>query len=100
MSANDGLLDRRILLDVLVNLVPIGILAFFVLLFIVYAPYPSDPVVLVIQMSLIIIPGVVVAIVTYYTVRVVTRDERDGGAKTPPGYSQDDAETVDARDNE
>lgn len=95
-----SLLDRRILLDVLVNVVPIGILAFFVLLFIVYAPYPNDPIVIVIQMALIIIPGVVVAIVTYYTVRAVTRDERNGGTETPPGYSRTDAETVAARDDE
>jgi hypothetical protein len=94
MSANDGLLDRIVLLDVLVNVVPIGILAFFVVLFAVYAPYPGDPVVLVIQMSLILVPGVVVAVVTYYAVRVVTKDERAGGPETPPGYSQADAETA------
>lgn len=100
MSVTDGLLDRRVLLDVLVNIVPIGILVSFVLVFSVYAPYPSDPVVTVIQLSLIILPAIVVIVVTYYTVRAVTRDERNGGAKIPPGYSQADAETITARDDE
>ena len=100
MPTKDGLLDRRILLDVLVNIVPIGILAFFVLLFVAYAPYPSDPVVTVVQMALILVPAVVVAVVTYYTVSAVTRDERGGGAEIPPGYSRADAETVAPSDDD
>lgn len=93
-------LDRRVLLDVLVNIVPIGILGFFALLFFVYTPYPDDPVVTVIQMALISIPAVVVAIVTYCAVIAVTRDERAGGAEIPPGYSRTDAETVAPSDDD
>jgi len=94
MPTTDGPIDRRTLLDVSVNIVPISILAFFVLLFAVYAPYPSDPIVTVVQMALVLVPAAVVAIVTYYTVSAVTRDERAGGAEIPPGYSRADAETV------
>jgi len=100
MPTTDGRLDRRILLDVLVNIVPIGILAFFVLLFGVYAPYPGDPVVTVIQMALVLVPAAVVAIVTYYAASAVTRDERAGGAEIPPGYSRADAETVAPSDDD
>lgn len=100
MPTNDGLSDHRILLDVLVNVAPIGILGFFVLLFFAYDPYSSDPVVTVIQMSLIIVPGVVVAVVTYYAVKAVTRDERTGGAEIQPGYSQADRETITPSDDD
>jgi hypothetical protein len=100
MPTNHSLFDRRILLDVLVNVVPIGILGFFVLLFFAYDSYPSDPVVTVIQMSLIVVPGIIVAVVTYYAVKAVTRDERTAGAEIPPGYSQADAEKIAPGDND
>jgi hypothetical protein len=56
MPTRDGLFDRQVLLDVLVNVVPLGILLFFVLLFLGYGPYPSDPLVVVVQVSLILVP--------------------------------------------
>jgi hypothetical protein len=94
MPAHDDSSEHGMLFDVLVNVVPIGILLFFVVLFLAYGSFPSDPAVTLIQVSLILIPAIVVTVVTYYAVTAVTRDEREGGAEIPPGYSRADAETL------
>jgi hypothetical protein len=100
MSESDSLVDRRTLLDILVNVVPIGILLFFTVLFLVYGSYPSDPVVTVVQIALILVPVLVVIVITYYAARAVRRDERAGGAEIPPGYSRADAELSPADDDD
>ena len=92
MSPNDAPSLRRMLFDVSVNVVSIGILVSFVGLFLAYGSYPADPLVTVIQVSLVLVPAFVVVVVTYYTLRAVSRDERAGGAEIPPGYSRADAE--------
>lgn len=93
MPPNDAPSLQRILFDVLVNVVPIGILVFFVVLFLTYGSHPADPLVTLIQVALLVVPAFVVVVVTYYTVRAVSRDERAGGAAVPPGYLRADAET-------
>lgn len=97
MSDTDSLFDRRTLLDILVNIAPIGVLLFFTLLFLGYGSYPSNTVVTVIQISLILIPVIVVLVITYYAAKAVTRDERAGGDEIPPGYSRADAKRADAK---
>ena len=92
MSPNDAPSLRRMLFDVSVNVVPIGILVFFVGLFLTYGSYPADPLVTVIQVALVLVPAFVVVVVTYYTVKAVSRAEREGDAVVPPGYSRADAE--------
>ena len=98
MSPNDAPSLRRMLFDVLVNVVPIGILVFFLGLFLAYGSYPADPLVTVIQVALILVPAFVVVVVTYYTVKAISRAEREGDAAVPPGYSRADAETSLDRD--
>jgi amino acid transporter len=100
MSTPDSPINRRLLLDILVNIVPIGILLFFTLLFLVSGPLPNDPLIITIQMSLILIPALVVIVVTYYAAKAVTRDERAGGAEIPPGYSQADAKVIAENDDD
>lgn len=43
-------------------------------------------------MALVLVSAFVVVVVTCYTVKAVSRDERAGGAAVPPGYSRADAE--------
>jgi cation transporter-like permease len=99
MSKRDGLFDREVFLDVLVNAIPLGILLFFVVLFVTYGSYPGDVLVVFVQMSLIVVPAVVLLVLTYYAARAVTRAEREGDSATPPGYSRADAEVVSADDD-
>lgn len=68
-------IDRETLLDVTVNLIPMGILAFFVLLFLVYAPFPPDMFIYVVSHALTIIPFVFLGLLTYVSAKIISRDE-------------------------
>ena len=91
---SDRTFDRETLLDLSVNVIPLGILLFFVVAFAVIAPFPANPVVVVIQMSIIIITGIALAILTYYSGKAIAGTERDHENAIPPGYSPEDANHV------
>jgi hypothetical protein len=96
MPTDDRLLTRETLDDVLVNLVPLGVLATFVAVFLLSAPYPLDPLYVTVHVALIAIPALVLLVFTYYALRAVTEAER-GGEGLPPGYSAADAEVETTR---
>jgi hypothetical protein len=100
MLGTDTLFDRETLLDILVNAVPVGILLFFTLLFLSYGSYPDNTLVTVVQISLILIPVVVVAVITYYAAKAVSKAEQAGGDEIPPGYSRADAEMTPEADDD
>jgi len=91
---SDRIFDRDTMLDLSVNVIPIGILLCFVLLFAVFSPFPGDSVVLLVQMSIMIITGIALAILTYYSGKAITRDERATDEYIPAGYSRADAEVA------
>lgn len=72
--------DRETLLDLTVNIVPLGILAFFILVFLFVSPWELDPFVTAISMGLLIVPFAVLALVTFVSGRAVARDEESGSA--------------------
>lgn len=84
--------DRETMLDLSVNLIPLGILLFFVALFAVVAPFPADSVIIAIQMSIIVLTGVGLAILTYYSGLAIAGAEGESEEHVPPGYSRADAE--------
>ncbi|WP_435180647.1 DUF6684 family protein [Halorussus sp. AFM4] len=57
--------NRETLLDISVNIVPLGILAFFILMFLLNSPWPSSLFISVIVLGLHIVPFVGLAILTY-----------------------------------
>lgn len=64
--------NRETLLDSLVNIVPLGIIAFFTVLFLVASPWAVDSFLgTVVSMGLLLVPFVLLAIVTYFTARVI-----------------------------
>ena len=69
-------IDRETLLDITVNLIPIGILAFFVVTFLVYTPFPPNLSAFLISHFLTIFPLVLLALLTYVAAKVIARDER------------------------
>lgn len=73
---DSSVFDRETLLDLSVNIIPLGIMAFFVILFAVAPAFEFDPVIVTIQMGLIIIPFIGLAIITYYSGRAVAKDEQ------------------------
>lgn len=87
------LLTRETLGDVLVNLVPLGVLAGFVAMFVVLSPYAKDPVYTTIQLSLVAIPAAILLVLTYYALKAVDAAERDAETAAPTGEPEPAPET-------
>jgi hypothetical protein len=68
-------LEKDTLLDLVVNVIPIGILAFFSLLFLMVNPWGWDPFPVLMTHFLTLFPLVVLVVVTWVAGRVVQRDE-------------------------
>ncbi len=103
--------DRETMLDLLVNIIPLFILGFFIIIFAVVSPFGIDPLASSIQFGLIAIPFVLLAVLTYFAGRAVAGSEASGPVYLPgqasvrgaeplevPGEADgtglDDAETV------
>lgn len=92
--ATDRLLSRETFGDVLVNLVPLAVLAGFVAMFVVASPYAKDPVYTTVQLSLVAVPAIVLLVLTYYALKAVNAAERaaESDVELAPGYTEADAE--------
>jgi hypothetical protein len=84
--------DRETLLDLSVNVIPLAILAFFVIVYGVMGNYPNDPLVLFVQMSIIIVTGIALTLLTYFSGKAIAGSETED--EIPPGYSPEDAEAA------
>jgi hypothetical protein len=72
--------DRETLLDLTVNIIPLGIIAFFLLVFLLVTPWEFDPFVTAISMGLLVVPFVALALVTFVSGRAVAKDEGSASA--------------------
>ena len=70
-------LEEDTLFDLVVNLIPIAILAFFSLLFIAFNPWGWSPFTVTLSQFLTLFPLFVLAVVTYVAGRVIQRDEAE-----------------------
>lgn len=68
-------LTRETWLDLTVNLVPLVILAFMDVLFLVYNPWGWDPLMVVVTHFLTLFPLLLLAIMTYVSGAIIQRDE-------------------------
>lgn len=75
-----GPFERDTLLDVTVNVIPIGILVFFLALFLAYSPFPQNLFVQVISLGLLVVPLLLLALLTYYSGLAVQESE---GSESP-----------------
>ena len=105
---SNEIFDRETQLDLLVNIIPLFILGFFIVGFLVFAPFGIDPLASSIQFGLIAIPFVLLAVLTYFAAVAVAGSENSGPVYLPgqasvrgaeplevPGEENDDAETED-----
>lgn len=67
--------DRETLLDVTVNVVPMVILLFFVVLYTVIRPWEFDPGLFVLMHFLTVFPFLLLGLLTYVSATVISRDE-------------------------
>jgi hypothetical protein len=75
--------DRDTLLDLSVNMVPLFIMAFFIVAFAVVTPFGVDPLASSIQFGLVAVPFVLLAILTYFAGRAVAGSEMTGERYLP-----------------
>jgi hypothetical protein len=68
--------DRDTLLDLLVNVIPLAIMAFFVAAFALFDPFGGDSLGRAIQMLLLAAPFVALAILTYISGKAIAGDEK------------------------
>lgn len=68
--------DRETVLDLAVNIIPLGIIVFFVGVFALVPAFEFDPVITTIQMSLLVIPFIGLALLTYFSGKAIAKDEQ------------------------
>ena len=67
--------ERETLLDLTVNVIPLGIILFFVVGFGVVPAFGVDPVMTSVQYSLLVMPLLGLAVLTYYAGKAIERAE-------------------------
>lgn len=67
--------DRETTLDLVVNVIPLAIILFFMILFAVVQQWPFDPFLFVVTQGLLIVPLVLLGLLTYVAGRVISRDQ-------------------------
>ena len=78
--------DRETMLDLVVNFIPLGIILFFIALFVVVTPWGFNVRTSGVMLGLMIVPFVALAILTYLSAKAIAGDE-----KTKPVYAQGQA---------
>lgn len=90
-ESTERIFDRETLLDLTVNFIPLGIILFFTIMFPIYNyfvdPFGSDIVASTIMIALHVIPFVALAILTYFSGKVITEAERQGESGTAEAVS-------------
>jgi len=75
-SMSERTFDRETLLDLTVNVIPLGIILFFVALFLVIRPWERNLFVTAVSMGLLVVPFVALALLTYLSGRVIASAEQ------------------------
>jgi hypothetical protein len=85
MASTERIFDRETLLDLTVNIIPLGIIGFFLVLFLIKDPWGWDGLTNIIMIGLHIVPFVSLAALTYISGKAIAGSERaetDQGAGT------------------
>lgn len=82
---SEKIFDRETLLDLTVNAVPMGMLLFFVGLFLVFQPFGSAPVAVALQFSIVLLTMAALVVLTYYAGRAVSLAEQEMEAEHGEG---------------
>ncbi len=69
--------DRETLLDLTVNMIPLGILLFFIVAFGLVNPFGWDNVISLLQFGILIISFVLLSVLTYYSGKAISEAEAE-----------------------
>lgn len=98
--------DRETILDLTVNMIPLGIMLFFIVVFVVLDPFGSDPVATALQMSIMLVMVLALTALTYYSGRAISNAEKaleaEPGEHVEPDMAREevDADVEDAEFDE
>ena len=84
--------DRETLLDLVVNAIPLGIMLFFIAVFLLVNPFGSDPVGTAIQITIVGVTFLALFVLTYVSGKAISAAERELEEEGYAGVS----ESVDA----
>ena len=77
MTEESRTFDRETLLDLTVNAIPLGIMLFFIVVFLVINPFGSDPTATAIQLTIVIVTFGALAILTYVSGKAISESEKE-----------------------
>lgn len=86
--------DRETLLDLVVNAVPLVILGFFILLFVVVNPFNADPVATALQLTIVGVTLLALVVLTYYSGKAISEAEEEIKAN-PEAFADPQAAAAD-----
>jgi hypothetical protein len=86
--------DREMFLDLIVNFIPLFIILFFIVGYVVYNPFGTDTVFRSLQYALLVAPFVLLAVLTYLSAKAIGSTERSSPVYLPGGATVDGAEPV------
>jgi hypothetical protein len=86
--------DRDTLLDLTVNFIPLFILLFFIVGYVVYNPFGIDSVSRTLQYALLLAPFVLLAVLTYLSGKAIATAEKTAPVYLPGGATVDGAEPI------
>ncbi|WP_255150416.1 DUF6684 family protein [Halorarius halobius] len=89
--------DRETLLDLTVNMIPLGIMLFFIGVFVLYNPFGTDPVATALQLTIVGVTFLALLVLTYYSGKAISEAEEELEAEAGEHAEPDMAdEEVDA----
>ena len=77
MDRDSRTFDRDTLLDLTVNLIPLGIMLFFVVVFLFVNPFGEDRTATLIQMTILVLTFLALTVLTYVSGKVISDSEKE-----------------------
>jgi len=73
----EKIFDRETLLDLTVNIIPLGILLFFIAAFAIFPTWGVDPLITGLQFAIVGVTAILLTILTYYAGKAVSKAEQE-----------------------
>jgi uncharacterized membrane protein len=76
-------IDKETMLDLTVNIIPLGIIVFFFVVFILYDPWGWEPLFTVLALGLLVVHFTALAVLTWLAGRTIAKEEQTGELQHP-----------------
>lgn len=90
------------MLDLVVNIIPLGILAFFVGLFVLWGPFSWDPLYSTLMLGIIIVAGLLLTVLTYFSAIAIEGDanEREAAERAAAAEAAEETTATTSEDGD